>query len=86
MKTSMVGDIRRLIDGAHVMGPDGLRDYHAAAAAVNACRKHDFSARLAGVRKALKNYNVQVFARDNGIAMRIEVQRTVEPRGVWTHE
>lgn len=55
---SKIEQIRRLIDGQHCMGSDGLRDYHAARAVRDAKRYKGEMAQLAKVKHALNPYPV----------------------------
>lgn len=55
---SKVEQVKAVIAGKHCMGSDSLTDYHAARKAVNACHCLDPYAKLATVKRALKNYNV----------------------------
>jgi hypothetical protein len=64
---SKVGSLTDLIAGSHVMGENGLRDYHVAAAAIKALRLRAFSERLNAIRVALKNHRVQVSYDDQGV-------------------
>ncbi len=74
---SKVGKLTAFLEGLHVMGRNGLRDYHAAAAAVNANRKRDTLDKLAAVKAALKNHRVTVKVRCGDIS----VTRTTDGDG-----
>lgn len=60
---SLVSQVSRLLDGTHVLSntpADGLRNYHAARACVNARRLHDSYEKLAVIKQALHAYRVTV--------------------------
>ena len=57
---SKIGTLTAFLEGMHVMGRDGLRDYHVARLVVNASRKRDLSDRLAAAKVALRNHRVTV--------------------------
>ena len=59
MAKSLVAQIAEVLDGAHVLGKDGLRDYHKARAVRDLKRRKGID-RLAATRAELKNYRVQV--------------------------
>ena len=59
MAKSLVAQIAEVLDGAHVLGKDSLREYHKARAVQDLKRRKGID-RLAAVRKELKNYRVQV--------------------------
>ena len=61
---SKLSIVRELIGGSHVMGEDGLRDYHAARAVINATRRRD---PFPAIREALKNHRVMVSYDGQGI-------------------
>jgi hypothetical protein len=52
--------IGSVIDGHHVMGQDGLGDYHTVQRVKKAMRKHQPSMRYVAIKQALKNYRVIV--------------------------
>lgn len=57
---SKLSEILEVIKGSHVMGENGLRDYHAARAARDANRCGTTDSRFEAMRKALKNHRVTV--------------------------
>ena len=57
---SKIGTLTAFLKGMHVMGDNGLRDYHAAKLAVNAGRKRGIEAQCAAVKIALNNHRVTV--------------------------
>lgn len=57
---SKVEQILKVIEGSHVMGSNGLRDYHAARLARDANRCGTTESRFIAMRKALKNHRVTV--------------------------
>ena len=57
---SQIGKLTAFVTGLHVMGKDGLRDYHAAKAALDANRRRDMGDKVAGIKHALKNHRVTV--------------------------
>jgi hypothetical protein len=59
MAKSLVAQIAEVIDGAHVLGKDGLRDYHKARTVRDLKRRKGID-RLAATRTELKSYRVQV--------------------------
>lgn len=63
---SKIETLTRLIEGAHVMGADGLQAYYDARRVRNALLKHEPIARTMEIQKALKNYRVGVFHTCNG--------------------
>jgi hypothetical protein len=63
---SKVEQILAVIRNSHVMGEDGLRDYHAARAARDANRKGTTQARFSAMKTALKNHRVTV-SLDSGM-------------------
>lgn len=52
--------IGNLIRGEHVMGEDGLRDYHRIQAVKSQMRIRDPFIRYASIKDTLKNYRVMV--------------------------
>lgn len=69
---SKTGELLAVIQGNHVLdaggASDGLRDYHAARNAVNAnLLKGGPQAKLAHVKKVLKNYRVTVSLESDGV-------------------
>ena len=57
---SLVAQIQEVIGGQHVMGADGLQDYHASRKVRDCKRIRDRSERIAAMKRALKNYRVTV--------------------------
>lgn len=65
---SKVGELTKLLTGAHVMGDNamaGLAAYHAAAACINATRKRGVGAQFTAIRQALNSYRVVVSLADD---------------------
>ena len=65
---SKVGELTKLLKGAHVMGDNastGLAAYHAAAACINATRKRGVGAQFIAIRQALNSYRVVVSLADD---------------------
>ena len=60
MSKSLVAQIQEVIGGQHVMGADGLTDYHAARKVRDCKRVRDRSERVSAMKRALKNYRVTV--------------------------
>jgi uncharacterized protein len=60
MKTNKTEVIKAVLEGAHVMGSNGLQDYHTAQAIKAACRKQDSVIKFMTIRTAIKNYNLMV--------------------------
>jgi PHP family Zn ribbon phosphoesterase len=74
---SKIEQILRVIRDAHVMGSNGLRDYHAARLARDANRCGTSESRFDAMRKALKNHRVTVkhiFCFDGSRSGRIEIR------------
>ena len=65
---SKIEQILGVIRDSHVMGVDGLRDYHAARAARDANRCVTTQARFSAMRRALKDHRVQV-TLDTGLGV-----------------
>jgi hypothetical protein len=57
---SKIAEIRNFIDGAHVLGKDGLRDYHTAERVRNALRIRSSNERFEKIKSALHAYRVTV--------------------------
>lgn len=57
---SKVHNILGVIEGSHVQGPDGLRDYHTARQVRDSMRKSNLAERFSSIRQALKNHRVTV--------------------------
>lgn len=58
--SAIVTGIRKFIDAAHVLGEDGLRDYHAAAAVRDARRIKSEVKRFATIKHILHPYRITV--------------------------
>ena len=67
---SKIGTLAAFLDGMHVLGRDGLRDYHAARLTMNAGRKRDLESQCAAVKSALKNHRVTVCIWAGDVAVR----------------
>ena len=61
--------LMKILEGAHVLGDDGLRDYHVAQRVKNANRKRKdlLGSRFLAVRQELKNYRVMVSLTDDDV-------------------
>jgi len=57
---SKIRDIENVIGNAHCLGPDPLKDYHAARKVRNACRVVSCNERFLIIRNALHAYNVTI--------------------------
>lgn len=64
---SKLGRILDLIDGSAIMDVSPLAYYHAAAAARDANRRRDLTARLQGIKTALHPYRVMVAGEGDAI-------------------
>lgn len=60
MNNAIISGIRKFIDGAHVLGEDGLRDYHAAAAVRDARRIKSEVKRFTTIKSILHPYRITV--------------------------
>ena len=70
MSESIIAGIRKFIDGAHVLGEDGLRDYHAAASIRDARRIKAAEKRFTAIKTILHPYRVTVSPEGPYIRMR----------------
>ena len=62
---SKTQEIMQVIENAHYMGENGLRDYHVAQAVKSALCKPNFVERFYAVKSALHAYRVSVTIGDN---------------------
>jgi hypothetical protein len=60
-----VSQLLKVIEGAHVLGTDGLRDYHTAKRVINSNRIALAGKRFATIRAELKNHHVIVSLNDD---------------------
>lgn len=61
---TLTAQIKQLIEGAHCMGSDSLKDYHVAQETKSALRKQNFVERFYAVKNALHTYRVMVTIKD----------------------
>jgi hypothetical protein len=67
---SMISQVDKILQGAHVMSDNPLTAYFAAKACVNANRKVGVERRFNTMRMATKNFRVMLSIVDNGRGIR----------------
>jgi len=66
---SKISTITAILNGAHVMGEDGLKAYHDARSVRNAMLRVGRQRQLGAVIQAIKNYRVTASYNDTGIRL-----------------